>query len=153
MKIYVGHKKHPVKEDKVLRAVTIYDNNGKLLENITDVDNYNNTAKFSEVLDTFAWAINKIKSYVGYNRAELKDKNATIFIDSKTLYNWFERETAPDAYLLQFSDIVFGVSLIRLDSIEISYIDKVKVNYDTSNEIDGGSGIDAFFKEFEEKNN
>ena len=152
MKVYFGFKKHPTKDNKTLRCMSVYDNTGKLLDNVVETYDSATEHKYDEALITVAWGVNKLKSYVEYNYAQMTDKKVDIFIPFKTVYSWFEKETSPKQYLSYFSDVVIDISLIHLDEVTINYMERVKVNFDNDTEKEeDASGIADFFADFEER--
>lgn len=146
MKVHIGYCKHKEKSSKILRGIAVYDNSGNLLNNIIEVFNISNEGKFDEALDTLLWGIKKFRTLLDY---EYKDVDvADFFIESKTVYGWFEKECSPPQYIKKFSDAVIELSFINLKGVSINHTDKVKINFSKNTDGEENTGISEFFDKY-----
>lgn len=146
MKVYIGFKK--MSNGKVKRGMAIYTKTGKMLCNIIEKFSHSSVNKFDEYLATIKWGIRKFRHELEYVYGDLEVTSADIFIDSKTVYSWFEKGTSPVLYIEEFSDILFDLSFINLDVISMNYSKELKLDFDANTD-DALEEIRSYLKEFE----
>jgi hypothetical protein len=78
------------------------------------------------------------------------DEKLLIFIGSKTIYSWFEKEKAQEPYVIMFSDILLELSFLTSEVEIIHSVDcNNKVIFKNSNE-DKGTKVTELFKDMQE---
>ncbi len=140
-RVYIGSKKanlHP------LKGVTIFKSDGSVV--FSDVAILRDVAdnKFDRVLKTLLWGIKKVKMLGQHNIID-EQSDIFLFIDSKTVYTWFEKGAAPVPYIDIFADVLFELSLVR-NQIEIIYSQNSRVSYEKHNTTDEYVKITDLYK-------
>lgn len=107
MKIYISTRKQ---DDKYQHGLTIYSNDGKLIDSYTKFINVPNN-KFDAILDTFIWGIRKIR-VLSQNGKIDKHEPIILFTSSKTLNTWFKKGLAPEPYTVKFGDLLFETNFL-----------------------------------------
>lgn len=115
LKLYIAEKK---KGDTFQYGMTIYSETGKVLASNTKHEPVLPN-KFENVIDLFLWVTQKIKTYA-QNKTISEDEAISLFMSSKTVYTWFEKELAPEPYLVKFSDLLLEMAFL-LNPTEIIY--------------------------------
>ena len=115
MKIYTGMQKE---DNKFVSGVTVHTEKGELVKS-TRVFNAPSTNKYDNQLFLLEWAVKKIKTW-SQNKVIDDNETITLFIPSKTVYTWLEREVAPEPYTVRFSDILLDLAFIS-NPVEIIF--------------------------------
>lgn len=115
MKVYLGVIK---KQDKYQYGVSIYSEKGKPIYSATTHEPLQPN-KFENIVSSLNWVTTKLKN-LAQNKTIDELEPITMFISSKTVYTWFERELAPEPYTVQFSDLLLEMSFI-VNQVELIY--------------------------------
>lgn len=107
MKAYISARK---KNGVYQYGLAIYDNNGRVLNSSVKHEQISEN-KFTNPLEAVKWGIQKIRS-LGQNKKIDDQTPITLIISSKTLYTWFEKETAPEPYTVLFSETLLEVEFL-----------------------------------------
>ena len=114
MKVFIGTKKEG-KRQKL--GVTVYSEKGTVL--YSDVRFMEEaTNKFDYAVDSLEWVVKKLKTKM--QNKSLPEEDMVIFMGSKTLYTWLEREEAPEPYTQKISNLFIEMSFF-LSHTEIVY--------------------------------
>lgn len=117
MKVFLSAKKDK-KQGKFKYGLTVYGDKGEILHSST-LNEVIKSDKFSNHIDGYTWAIKKLKALIE-NKVLDDQENIVLFVPSKTLYMWFEREVAPEPYTVVFSELLLEVAFI-VNPLEIIY--------------------------------
>lgn len=129
MKMYIDNRKI---DDTYERAMTVYTNRGKLLYSDTSRIYGDNLKKFDKTLIAIEKGIKQFR--VLSQNGELSDTEPLIiFISTKTIYNWLEKENCPKQYVDVFASIMFELSLLSNET-EIIYSKTNKALYKNTEE-------------------
>ena len=145
MKLYIGTNKVG---SKTLLGMTVRSDKGEVLYSskkyFSGIE-----GKFSANLEALQWGIKKFKSLC-QNGTLPDDEKLLIFIGSKTIYSWFEKEKASEPYVVMFSDILLELSFLTSEVEIIHSVDcNNKVIFKNSNE-DKGTKVTELFKDMQE---
>ena len=144
MKVYIHNRKV---KDTYEKALTIYTNRGKLLYSDTGRILEPEMQKFDKTLYAIEWGLKQFRK-VAQNGTVSESEPVTIFICSKTIYDWLEKEKCPANYTDVFYNIQMELSMI-LNEVEIIYSKSTKAVYKSSE--DNTQSIAALMKEFKDK--
>lgn len=124
MKVYIHNRKV---KDMYERALTVYSNRGKLLYSDTNRILEDNMQKFDKTLYALEWGLKQFRS-IAQSGIVSEREPVTLFMASKTIYDWLEKEKCPSNYLNIFMNIEMELSLM-LNPIEIIYSKTTKALY------------------------
>ena len=141
MKVYIHNRKV---KDTYEKALTIYTNRGKLLYSDTGRILEPEMQKFDKTLYAIEWGLKQFRK-VAQNGTVSESEPVTIFICSKTIYDWLEKEKCPANYIDVFSNIEMELSLM-LNEVEIVYSKTTKAQYKSTE--DKGFNVKDLLKEF-----
>lgn len=119
MKLYVGTKK---KGKICLYSMALYSNEGKIIYSVSKQSSLQNH-KFYDAIRSLRWAVHKVKVLLGRNAIDPTEK-INVFISSKTLYRWIEKEMAPSPYTVVFSELCLDLAFIY-NPVELFYSENV----------------------------
>lgn len=143
MKVYIHNRKIG---DIYEKALTIYSNRGKLLYSDTGRILEEEMQKFDKTLYAIEWGLKQFRR-VAQNGIVSEEEPVMLFICSKTIYEWLEKEKCPHNYVGVFSNIQMELSLM-LNELEIIYSKTTKAQYKSTE--DKGYSVKALLKEFGE---
>ena len=143
MKVYIHNRKIG---DVYEKALTIYSNRGKLLYSDTGRILEEEMQKFDKTLYAIEWGLKQFRR-VAQNGIVSEEEPVMLFICSKTIYEWLEKESCPHNYGGVFSNIQMELSLM-LNELEIIYSKTTKAQYKSTE--DKGYSVKALLKEFGE---
>lgn len=141
MKVYIHNRKIG---DVYEKAMTVYTNRGKLLYSDTGRILEEEMQKFDKTLYAIEWGLKQFRK-IAQNGIVSETEPVTLFIASKTIYDWLEKEKCPYNYINVFSNIEMELSLM-INEIEIIYSKTTKAQYKSTEE--KGFNIKALMKEF-----
>lgn len=127
MKLYIDNRKNNAIYE---RAMTVYSNRGKLLYSDTGRIKGDDLQKFEKTLIAIEKGIKQFRK-LSQNGVLSESEPLVIFINSKTIYNWIEKENCPSKYVDVFSSIMFELSLLTNET-EIIYSETTKALYKSS---------------------
>lgn len=139
MKVHIGNR---IFRGVRQKGITIYSDAGAVLYNDMAIIREPTKNKFDDMVNAFRWGVRKFK-ILGQNKTIDETEPSTIFISSKTLYTWLEKETSPSAYSQVFMDALQELSLLVSDT-EIELIGEVKVAYQKPESADVVKATDFF---------
>ena len=90
------------------------------------------------------WGFKQFRK-VAQNGVVSEEEPVTLFICSKTIYDWLEKEKCPANYIDVFSNIEMELSLM-LNEVEIVYSKTTKAQYKSTE--DKGFNVKDLLKEF-----
>ena len=99
MKVYIHNRKLG---DVYEKAMTIYTNRGKMLYSDTGRILEEEMQKFDKTLYALEWGLKQFRK-VAQNGVVSEEEPVTLFICSKTIYDWLEKEKCPANYIDVFS--------------------------------------------------
>ena len=129
MKMYIDNRKN---EDVYERAMTIYTNRGKLLYSDTGRIKGDDLKKFDKTLIAIEKSVKQFRK-LSQNGILSETEPLLIFIGSKTIYNWLDKENCPAHYVDVFAAIMFELSLLTNET-EIIYSKTTKALYKSTEE-------------------
>lgn len=141
MKVYIHNRKLG---DVYEKAMTIYTNRGKMLYSDTGRILEEEMQKFDKTLYALEWGLKQFRK-VAQNGVVSEEEPVTLFICSKTIYEWLEKEKCPANYIDVFSNIEMELSLM-LNEVEIVYSKTTKAQYKSTE--DKGFNVKDLLKEF-----
>lgn len=141
MKVYIHNRKLG---DVYEKAMTIYTNRGKMLYSDTGRILEEEMQKFDKTLYALEWGLKQFRK-VAQNGVVSEEEPVTLFICSKTIYDWLEKEKCPANYIDVFSNIEMELSLM-LNEVEIVYSKTTKAQYKSTE--DKGFNVKDLLKEF-----
>ena len=116
MKVYIGYKKV---DGKVAQGVTVYDSSNRIVfsnEKMCD-DASKTNGKFANILNALIWGVKQVKNQA--QRGVLSEEETMfIVIDNKTVYNWFENNSAIRSYAIQFAELNREINFL-VNNVEI----------------------------------
>lgn len=124
MKLYIDNRKN---NDVYERAMTVYSKRGKLLYSDTGRIKGENLEKFDKTLIAIEKGVKQFRK-LSQNGVLSDSEPLVIFINSKTIYNWLEKENCPSKYVDVFSAIMFELSLLSNEA-ELIYSETTKALY------------------------
>jgi hypothetical protein len=109
-------------------GMSVYDSMGKNVFNACPVkDPVSADCKFGNLLSALYWGIVRLNRK--FQNKKLQAENETlIYIPSKTVVSWFERETSPMKYIDIFSDVVMELNFFHTD-VELCHSELKKVKF------------------------
>lgn len=117
MKVYIGYKKN--KEGKLTMGVTVYDEASKILfSNIKTCDDMSKgKGKFANILNSLIWGIKQVKTQA--QRGTLSEEEKIYMVlDNKTVYNWFENNSAIRSYAIEFAELNREINFL-INDVEV----------------------------------
>lgn len=117
MKAYIGAKKKTT-DGKYQYALTIYSERGLILHTSTIHEDISDN-KFENTLKALEWGTKKLKT-LGQKGDISENEPLTLFVGSKTVYTWFEKELAPEPYTDLFANLTLEMAFI-LNEVEIIF--------------------------------
>lgn len=117
MKVYIGYKKN--KEGKLTMGVTVYDEASKILfSNIKTCDDMSkDKGKFANILGSLVWGIKQVKTQA--QRGTLSEEEKVYMVlDNKTVYNWFENNSAIRSYAIEFAELNREINFL-INDVEV----------------------------------
>ena len=142
MKVYIHNRKV---DDTYEKALTVYTNRGKLLYSDTGRILEKDMQKFDKTLYALEWGIKQFRK-IAQNGIVPEDEPVVLFMASKTIYDWLERDKCPDNYVDIFSSIQMELSLM-VNEVEIVYSQSTKALY-KSTESSATQTLNSLMKEF-----
>lgn len=142
MKVYIHNRKIG---ETYERALTVYTNRGKLLYSDTGRILEDDMQKFDKTLYAIEWGLKQFRK-IAQNGTVSEREPVTLFICSKTIYDWLEKEKCPLNYIGVFTNIQMELSLM-LNELEIIYSKSTKALYKSSEK--SLHSISAIMKDFE----
>ena len=144
MKVYIHNRKV---KDTYEKALSIYTNRGKLLYSDTGRILEPEMQKFDKTLYAIEWGLKQFRK-VAQNGLVSEDEPVTLFICSKTIYDWLEKEKCPTNYTDVFYNIQMELSMM-LNEVEIIYSKSTKAVYKSTET--NTQSIMSLMKEFKNK--
>ena len=141
MKVYIHNRKV---KDTYEKAVSVYTNRGKLLYSDTGRILEPEMQKFDKTLYAIEWGLKQFRK-IAQNGVVSEDEPVTIFICSKTIYDWLEKEKCPPNYTDVFYNIQMELSMM-VNEVEIIYSKSTKAVYKSTEE--KTQSVNSFMKEF-----
>ena len=129
MKVYIHNRKVNETYEK---ALSVYTNKGKLLDSDTGRIVEEEMQKFDKTLYAIEWGLKQFRS-IAQNGVVSEEEPVTLFICSKTIYDWLEKEKCPSNYIKTFMNIQMELSLM-LNPVEIIYSKTTKAQYKSTQE-------------------
>lgn len=124
MKVYIHNRKI---DDTYEKALTVYTNRGKLLYSDTGRILEKDMQKFDKTLYALEWGIKQFRK-IAQNGIVPEDEPVVLFMASKTIYDWLEKDKCPENYVDIFSSIQMELSLM-VNEVEIVYSQSTKALY------------------------
>lgn len=146
MKVYIHNRKI---NDTYEKALTVYTNRGKLLYSDTGRILEDDLQKFDKTFYAIEWGLKQFRK-IAQNGLVSEEEPVTLFIGSKTIYNWLEKEKCPANYLKPFMNIQMELSLM-LNDVEIIYSKSTKALYKST--VEKTQSISSLMKELENVEN
>lgn len=116
MKAYVGFKKD--KSGKVRFGLSVYSDIGVLLYSAVTTQ-LSKSSKFSNTLDSLAWAVKKFNPTI-MSGVLPSDEKILLFISNAVLYDWCALEYVSQPYTETHSDMLLSFSALY-NEVEIIY--------------------------------
>lgn len=127
--MYIDNRKN---EDVYERAMTVYTNRGKLLYSDTGRIKGDDLKKFDKTLIAIEKSVKQFRK-LSQNGVLSETEPLLIFIGSKTIYNWLDKENCPAHYVDVFAAIMLELSLFTNET-EIIYSKTTKALYKSTEE-------------------
>ena len=109
-------------------GMSVYNETGHNIYNACVVkDSANSENKFENLMSAILWGIKRLNMKL-QNKKIVADGETILFIPSKTIYSWFEKETSPIKYIDAFSDILLELGFFSTD-IEVTHTAAKKVKF------------------------
>lgn len=144
MKVYIHNRKV---KDTYEKALSIYTNKGKLIYSDTGRILNSDMQKFDKTLYALEWGLKQFRK-VAQNGIVSEDEPVTLFINSRTIFSWLEKEKCPSNYTDVFYNIQMELSMM-LNEVEIIYSKSTKAVYKSTEE--KAQSISSLMKEFKDK--
>ena len=141
LKVYIHNRKI---KDTYEKAVSVYTNRGKLLYSDTGRILEAEMQKFDKTLYALEWGLKQFRK-IAQNGIVSEDEPVTLFICSKTIYDWLEKEKCPANYTDVFYNIQMELSMM-VNEVEIIYSKSTKAVYKSTEE--KTQSVNSFMKEF-----
>ena len=141
VKVYIHNRKV---KDTYEKALSVYTNRGKLLYSDTGRILEPEMQKFDKTLYAIEWGLKQFRKIV-QNGIVSEEEPVTIFICSKTIYDWLEKEKCPANYTDVFYNIQMELSMM-LNEVEIIYSKSTKAVYKSTEE--KTQSVASLMKEF-----
>ena len=141
LKVYIHNRKI---KDTYEKALTVYSNRGKLLYSDTGRILEPEMQKFDKTLYALEWGLKQFRK-IAQNGIVSEDEPVTLFICSKTIYDWLEKEKCPANYTDVFYNIQMELSMM-VNEVEIIYSKSTKAVYKSTEE--KTQSVNSFMKEF-----
>lgn len=144
LKVYIHNRKI---KDTYEKALTVYSNRGKLLYSDTGRILEPEMQKFDKTLYAIEWGLKQFRK-IAQNGVVSEEEPVTLFICSKTIYDWLEKEKCPANYTDVFYNIQMELSML-LNETEIIYSKTTKALYKSTETKE--QSIASLMKEFADK--
>ncbi len=144
MKVYIHNRKV---KDTYEKALTVYTNKGKLLYSDMGRILEPEMQKFDKTLYAIEWGLKQFRK-IAQNGTVSEEEDITIFICSKTIYDWLEKEKCPSNYVDVFYNIQMELSLL-INPCEIMYSKTTRALYKSTETKE--QSIASLMKEFADK--
>lgn len=109
-------------------GISVYNETGHNIYNACVVrDSANSENKFENLMSAILWGIKRLNMKL-QNKKLTADGETILYIPSKTIYSWFEKETSPIKYIDAFSDILLELGFFSTD-IEVTHTAAKKVKF------------------------
>lgn len=109
-------------------GMSVYNETGHNIYNACVVkDSANSENKFENLMSAILWGIKRLNMKL-QNKKIVADGETILFIPSKTIYSWFEKETSPIKYIDAFSEILLELGFFSTD-IEVTHTAAKKVKF------------------------
>ena len=109
-------------------GLSVYDNVGHNIYNACVVrDSASSENKFENLMSAILWGIKRLNMKL-QNKKLTADGDTILYIPSKTIYTWFEKETSPIKYIDDFSEILLELGFFSTD-IEVTHTAAKKVKF------------------------
>jgi hypothetical protein len=141
MKVYIHNRKVG---DTYEKAMSVYNNRGKLLYSDYGRILENDMQKFDKTLYAIEWGLKQFRK-IAQNGVVSETEPVTLFICSKTIYEWLRQEKSPVNYVGVFSNIEMELSLM-VNEVDIVYSKSTKALYKSTE--DKAQSMKDFMKEF-----
>lgn len=141
MKVYIHNRKIG---DTYEKAMSVYNNRGKLLYSDYGRILENDMQKFDKTLYAIEWGLKQFRK-IAQNGVVSESEPVTLFIGSKTIYEWLRQEKSPVNYVGVFSNIEMELSLM-VNEVDIVYSKSTKALYKSTE--DTTQSMKSFMKEF-----
>lgn len=141
MKVYIHNRKIG---DTYEKAMSVYNNRGKLLYSDYGRILENDMQKFDKTLYAIEWGLKQFRK-IAQNGVVSESEPVTLFIGSKTIYEWLRQEKSPANYVEVFSNIEMELSLM-VNEVDIVYSKSTKALYKSTE--DTTQSMKSFMKEF-----
>ena len=141
MKVYIHNRKVG---DTYEKAMSVYNNRGKLLYSDYGRILENDMQKFDKTLYAIEWGLKQFRK-IAQNGVVSETEPVTLFICSKTIYEWLRQEKSPVNYVGVFSNIEMELSLM-VNEVDIVYSKSTKALYKSTE--DSTQSMKDFMKEF-----
>ena len=141
MKVYIHNRKVG---DTYEKAMSVYNNRGKLLYSDYGRILENDMQKFDKTLYAIEWGLKQFRK-IAQNGVVSETEPITLFICSKTIYEWLRLEKSPVNYVGVFSNIEMELSLM-VNEVDIVYSKSTKALYKSTE--DKAQSMKDFMKEF-----
>ena len=141
MKVYIHNRKIG---DTYEKAMSVYNNRGKLLYSDYGRILENDMQKFDKTLYAIEWGLKQFRK-IAQNGVVSESEPVTLFIGSKTIYEWLRQEKSPINYVGVFSNIEMELSLM-VNEVDIVYSKSTKALYKSTEETT--QSMKSFMKEF-----
>lgn len=141
MKVYIHNRKIG---DTYEKAMSVYNNRGKLLYSDFGRILENDMQKFDKTLYAIEWGLKQFRK-IAQNGVVSESEPVTLFIGSKTIYEWLRQEKSPANYVEVFSNIEMELSLM-VNEVDIVYSKSTKALYKSTEETT--QSMKSFMKEF-----
>ena len=141
MKVYIHNRKVG---DTYEKAMSVYNNRGKLLYSDYGRILENDMQKFDKTLYAIEWGLKQFRK-IAQNGVVSESEPVTLFIGSKTIYEWLRQEKSPINYVGVFSNIEMELSLM-VNEVDIVYSKSTKALYKSTEETT--QSMKSFMKEF-----
>lgn len=141
MKVYIHNRKIG---DTYEKAMSVYNNRGKLLYSDYGRILENDMQKFDKTLYAIEWGLKQFRK-IAQNGVVSESEPVTLFIGSKTIYEWLRQEKSPVNYVGVFSNIEMELSLM-VNEVDIVYSKSTKALYKSTEETT--QSMKSFMKEF-----
>jgi hypothetical protein len=141
MKVYIHNRKVG---DTYEKAMSVYNNRGKLLYSDYGRILENDMQKFDKTLYAIEWGLKQFRK-IAQNGVVSETEPVTLFICSKTIYELLRQEKSPVNYVGVFSNIEMELSLM-VNEVDIVYSKSTKALYKSTE--DKAQSMKDFMKEF-----
>lgn len=145
MKLFVGVKKGET-DGTVRYGFTLYSDTGAVLQTGTKVVP-KPELMLEPHLDVIQWVVVRLNALVENRKLE-EDEKIILFMEKKTVYNWFKNDKAPTDYVIKYGDVMNEIAyvrnhleLVQSDSVQKKVIYKEKSHSDVEKASDWLNGF------------